>query len=124
MDTGNSTVPNRIKKDIIAPPGKLGIIIDTCSEGPVVHSVKPSSPLVGLIFKGDLVVAVDDEDTREWSAHYLTKLVAKKSKCERKISVMRPEVEVAGEEENMISMDSMPTGDDGDGQKKTVIPMQ
>ncbi len=66
---------NRIRLDIIAPPGKLGIIIDTCSEGPIVHSVKPDSPLDGLIFKGDLVIAVDDEDTREWSAHYLTKLM-------------------------------------------------
>jgi hypothetical protein len=66
---------NRIRVDIIAPPGKLGIIIDTCSEGPIVHSVKPTSPLEGLIFKGDLVIAVDDEDTREWSAHYLTKLM-------------------------------------------------
>ena len=66
---------NRIRLDIIAPPGKLGIIIDTCSEGPIVHSVKPNSPLDGLIFKGDLVIAVDDEDTREWSAHYLTKLM-------------------------------------------------
>lgn len=82
-------LPNRIRKDIYAPPGKLGIIIDTCSEGPIVHSVKPTSPLITVIFKGDLVVAVDDEGTVEWSAHYLTKLVAKKSKCERKITVMR-----------------------------------
>lgn len=66
---------NRIRVDIVAPPGKLGIIIDTCSEGPIVHNVKPNSPLEGLIFKGDLVIAVDDEDTREWSAHYLTKLM-------------------------------------------------
>ena len=66
---------NRIQVGIVAPPGKLGIIIDTCSEGPIVHSVKPTSPLDGLIFKGDLVVAVDGEDTREWSAHYLTKLM-------------------------------------------------
>lgn len=56
------------------------------------HSVKPTSPLEGLIFKGDLVIAVDDEDTREWSAHYLTKLVAKKSKFKRKITVLRVKV--------------------------------
>lgn len=84
---------HRIRMDIVAPPGKLGIIIDTCGEGPIVHSVKPTSPLEGLMFKGDLVVAVDDEDTREWSAHYLTKLVAKKSKFERKITVLRSVVD-------------------------------
>jgi len=87
----------RIRVDITAPSGKLGIIIDTCSEGPIVHSIKESSPLEGLIFKGDLVVAVDDEDTREWSAHYLTKLVAKKSRHVRKLSVMRNESEASRE---------------------------
>lgn len=89
IDEAGPIPPNRIRVDVKCPPGKLGIIIDTCSEGPIVHSVKQTSPLEGLIFKGDLVVAVDDEDTREWSAHYLTKLVAKKSMYERKISVMR-----------------------------------
>ena len=83
------TAPTRVRKDIIAPEGKLGIIIDTCNMGPIVHSVKANSPLEGLIHEGDLVVGVDDEDTREWSAHYLTKLVAKKSNCERKITVLR-----------------------------------
>ena len=65
----------RIRVDIVAPPGKLGINIVTSSEGPIVHSVTPASPLDGLVFKGDLVIAVDGEDTREWSAHFLTKLL-------------------------------------------------
>ena len=89
--------PHRIRKEIVAPKGKLGIIIDTCSDGPIVHSVKPTSPLDGLIFKGDLVVAVDGEDTREWSAHYLTKLVAKKSREERRFTVLRTVAEGAEE---------------------------
>ncbi len=82
---------NRRKVNVIAPPGKLGIIIDTCSEGPRVHSIKGGSSLEGLIVKGDLILAVDDEDTTEWSAHYLTKLVAKKSNTTRKITVLRTE---------------------------------
>jgi hypothetical protein len=82
-------INNQQSVNIVAPPGKLGIIVDTCSEGPVVHGVKVGSPLKGLIFKGDLIVAIDDEDTREWSAHFLTKLVAKKSKMTRKITVLR-----------------------------------
>jgi hypothetical protein len=83
------TQVNRTKYHIMAPPGKLGIIIDTCPEGPVVHSIKDNSPLVGLIFTGDLIVAIDDEDTTGWSAHYLTRLVAQKSKATRKITVLR-----------------------------------
>ena len=79
----------RIEIDIFAPKGKLGIIIDTCSEGPIVHSVKPMSPLDGHIERGDLIVGVDDEDTSAMSAHDLTRLVARKSKKERKITVAR-----------------------------------
>jgi len=85
-------INNQQSVNIVAPPGKLGIIIDTCSEGPIVHGVKVGSPLEGLIFKGDLIVAIDDEDTREWSAHFLTKLVAKKSKMTRKITVLRSDL--------------------------------
>jgi hypothetical protein len=44
--------------------------------------------LEGLVFAGDLIVALDDEDTSDWSAHNLTRLVASKSKCERKITVL------------------------------------
>lgn len=83
------TQDNRAKFHIMAPPGKLGIIIDTCPEGPVVHSIKDNSPLFGLIFKGDMIVAIDDEDTTGWSAHYLTRLVAQKSKLTRKLTVLR-----------------------------------
>ena len=83
------TQGNRTEVHITAPPGKLGIIIDTCPEGPVVHSIKDNSPLLGLIFTGDMIVAIDDEDTTGWSAHYLTRLVAQKSKVTRKLTVLR-----------------------------------
>jgi hypothetical protein len=85
-----SSPVNRNLFGVIAPPGKLGIIIDTCSDGPIVHSVEGGSPLEGLIFKGDLIVAIDNEDTREWSAHNLTKSIVKKSKMARKFTVLRP----------------------------------
>ena len=80
--------PIKIRRVVLAPPGKLGIIIDTSSQGPIVHSVKDESVLEGLVFAGDLIVGLDDEDTSSWSAHHLTKLVASKSKCERKITVL------------------------------------
>ena len=78
----------RIRRDIMAPPGKIGIIIDTSNKGPIVHSVKDNSVLEGLVFEGDLILALDDEDTTAWSAHDLTKLVASRSRCERKITVL------------------------------------
>jgi hypothetical protein len=40
-----------------APPGKLGVVIATKKDGPVVHGVKDeSSPFWGLLKKGDLIV--------------------------------------------------------------------
>ena len=87
----DDALPMRIRRDVVAPPGKLGIIIDTSSQGPIIHIVKPGSALEGLVFDGDLIIAVDDEDTSDWSAHYLTKLMAQKSKYERKITVLSME---------------------------------
>ena len=78
----------RIRRDVFAPAGKLGIIVDTSSDGPVVHSIKSDSPLVGKVFTGDYIVAVDDEDTSDWSAHYVTKLVARKSGSVRKLTLL------------------------------------
>ncbi|KAL7486700.1 hypothetical protein ACHAW6_012298 [Cyclotella cf. meneghiniana] len=83
-----SGAPARVRRVVVAPPGKLGIIIDTSTKGPIVHSVKDESVLEGSVFAGDLIIALDDEDTSNWSAHHLTKLVAAKSKCERKITVL------------------------------------
>ena len=73
----------------MAPPGKLGIVMDTSSNGPVIHRVKPGSVLEGLVFHGDIVVALDEEDTTGWSAQSFTRLIIKKSKFERKITVLR-----------------------------------
>ena len=81
---------NRTQINVIAPPGKLGIVIATCSEGPMVHGINSGSPLEGLIFKGDLIVTVGDKDTKEWNAHDLTLLLARNNKVERKIAVLRP----------------------------------
>jgi len=80
--------PKRVKREVFAPAGKLGIIVDTSSDGPIVHSIKADSPLVGKVFTGDYIIAVDDEDTSDWSAHYVTKLVARKSGSVRKLTLM------------------------------------
>ena len=80
--------PKRVRREIFAPAGKLGIIVDTSSEGPIVHSIKNDSPLVGKVFTGDYIIAVDDEDVSDWSAHYVTKLVARKSGSVRKLTLL------------------------------------
>jgi hypothetical protein len=75
--------------DVFAPSGPIGIVVDTSKEGPAVHSLKSTSPMLGLINPGDLIVALDDEDTRTMTAAALTRLMAKKSRQkERKITLL------------------------------------
>jgi hypothetical protein len=75
--------------DVFAPSGPIGIVVDTTKEGPSVHSLKSTSPMLGLINPGDLIIALDDEDTRNMTAATLTRLMAKKSRQkERKITLL------------------------------------
>lgn len=74
--------------DVFAPPGPIGIVVDTTKDGPAVHSLKRTSPMLGLINAGDLIVALDDIDARGMTAATLTQLMAKKSsQKERKITL-------------------------------------
>lgn len=75
--------------DVFAPSGPIGIVVDTSKNGPAVHSLKSTSPMVGLINAGDLIIALDDEDTRKMTAASLTRLMARKSRQkERKITLL------------------------------------
>lgn len=85
--TGNVTY------DVFAPAGPIGIVVDTIEKGCVVHSLKKTSPMQGLINPGDLIVALDDFDVRKMDAASLTKLMAKKSQQkERKFTLIPLEV--------------------------------
>lgn len=77
--------------DIYAPPGKLGVVIDTPDDGaPVVHAVKDSSVIADKLQVGDKLVAVDDEDVRSMTAIKVSKLISRKSaNASRKLSIIR-----------------------------------
>jgi C-terminal processing protease CtpA/Prc len=75
--------------DVLAPSGALGIVVDTTKDGPAVHSLKQTSPMLGLINPGDLIVGLDSNDTRSMTAATLTRLMASKSRQnERKITLL------------------------------------
>lgn len=79
-------------KQIVAPPGKLGVVVDTSpNDGPAyVSSIRDDSPLLGRIFLGDLVIAVDDLDVQMLVADEVSKiLLAKSANARRTISVLR-----------------------------------
>jgi len=66
--------------DVIAPPGKLGIVIDTPMNGfPMVHAIKETSVLSDRVRIGDKLVSVDGEDTTELSAIRVSKLISSKA---------------------------------------------
>ena len=69
-----------------APAGKLGVVVDSTSGGPSVHSIRASSPLIAAISVGDKILSIDDIDVRDMSAGAVTKLMARKAnQQERKI---------------------------------------
>lgn len=74
-----SNKKERVIYDCYAPSGQLGIIVESTNEGPMVHSIKPTSPLIGLVSPGDLITMLDDIDTTSMSAPMLTQLMVKLS---------------------------------------------
>jgi C-terminal processing protease CtpA/Prc len=73
-------------------PGKLGIVIDTTLEGPIVHKINPQSPLEGSLFPGDIIVAIDDVDTRAMSASAITALMVRTANLRRTLTVLSEDV--------------------------------
>ena len=79
-------------KQIVAPPGKLGVVVNTAqNEGPAyVSSIGDDSPLFGRILLGDLIIAVDDLDVQSLVADEVSKiLLTKSTNARRTISVLR-----------------------------------
>ncbi|KAL7567124.1 hypothetical protein ACA910_009451 [Epithemia clementina (nom. ined.)] len=85
--------------EISAPPGKLGVVIDTPNQGaPVVHAVKDSSVIANLISVGDQLIMVDDIDVSDMTAIKVSKLISKRSaNPQRKLTVVRKVVLDPGE---------------------------
>lgn len=77
---------------VFAPPGKLGIALDTPdnSGAPIVHYVKEVSPIHGKIHTGDRLIAIDDEDVSYLTAIKISKILNRKSnQVTRKLTVLR-----------------------------------
>ncbi|KAL3786250.1 hypothetical protein ACHAWO_001017 [Cyclotella atomus] len=66
---------------VVAPSGKLGIVIDNPGgDIPIVHAIKETSALHGRIKVGDFLLSVDERDCRGMSAVAVSKLIS--SRCE------------------------------------------
>lgn len=66
--------------NVIAPPGKLGMVIDTSHGGvPVVHAIKDTSVLADRVRVGDRLISVDGEDCAAMTSMQVSKLISLKS---------------------------------------------
>lgn len=87
---------------IIAPRGKLGVVIDTPTINnnnnnnsgkttmPIVHAIKDTCPIRSQIRVGDKLLAVDDEDVTCMTAVEVSRLIGRKcEQKERKLTIVR-----------------------------------
>ncbi|KAL9179026.1 hypothetical protein ACHAXT_000068 [Thalassiosira profunda] len=76
--------------DVLAPPGILGVVINTDNFGSVyVADVSESSPLRGHICRGDVIVAVDSADVTRFVAEEVVRILLRKESSRRIITVLR-----------------------------------
>jgi len=76
---------------IMAPPGKLGVVIDTFDNGaPGVNAIRDDSVLKDQLQVGDVLVEFDGVDTTEMTALQVSTLIGERSKNPvRKLAFVR-----------------------------------
>eukprot|EP00590_Aulacoseira_subarctica_P007386 CAMPEP_0172434366 /NCGR_PEP_ID=MMETSP1064-20121228/70593_1 /TAXON_ID=202472 /ORGANISM="Aulacoseira subarctica , Strain CCAP 1002/5" /LENGTH=548 /DNA_ID=CAMNT_0013182579 /DNA_START=606 /DNA_END=2252 /DNA_ORIENTATION=- len=73
--------PDEQRVVVMAPPGKLGVVIDTFDNGePGVNSIRDDSVLRDQLKVGDILVEFDGVDTTEMTALQVSTLIGEKSK--------------------------------------------
>jgi hypothetical protein len=77
---GGNDINNRVKPfEVRAPPGKLGMVVDTPHGGvPVVRAIKPDSVLTGRVLIGDRLISVDYQDVTNMTALEVSSLISLK----------------------------------------------
>lgn len=85
-----SHATRRNKITVVAPPGKLGIILanKADSKGTVVSGVRTSSVLVDKISPGDRIVAIDGEDVSRMTVSEITTIMSRKADYDRTLTVL------------------------------------
>lgn len=64
-------------REVLVPPGKLGIVIDTTDDGcPVVHHINPDSALKDMLKEGDTIISIDGVTTMGMDSASLSTLIA------------------------------------------------
>ena len=79
-NNNNNKIANMVKPfEIRAPPGKLGMVVDTPNGGvPVVRAIRPDSVLHGNVLVGDRLISVDNKDVTNMTAVEVSSLISLK----------------------------------------------
>jgi hypothetical protein len=87
----------RTRITVLAPAGKLGIILVNKADGKgtVVSGVRTSSVMAEKISPGDRIVAIDGEDVSLMTVSEITTIMARKSEFERTLTVLTTPRQVA-----------------------------
>jgi hypothetical protein len=88
--TNSNSIVKRSKATVVAPPGKLGIILanKADSKGTVVSGVRTSSVLADKISPGDRIVEIDGEDVSRMTVSEITTIMARKGEFERTLTIL------------------------------------
>lgn len=75
-EAGESKESDARFRTVIAPAGKLGVIIDTTpGQATLVHDVFEKSPMLGLIQPGDQIISIDGIITSNMSTEAIAALL-------------------------------------------------
>ena len=89
-DNNNSKNKKPKPFEVRAPPGMLGMVIDTPNGGvPVVRAIKPDSILTGRVQIGDRLITVDQVDVTSMTALEVSNLISVKSSGQRLLVFVR-----------------------------------
>ena len=79
---------------MIAPPGKLALVFHMHTDGhAIVTNIRPESPLAGRITVGDIVLAVDGEDTSLHTEQEICDHILEKQNTERVLTIIPKKVQ-------------------------------
>ena len=95
IDEDSTTISSRqaslpmsiVCKDCYMPPGEFRIDIVSTVDGPMINGV--DAKLNGHLGGGDLIIAVDDNDSRALSAEEVHRMIMSRSDLERKLTVLQ-----------------------------------
>lgn len=83
----NSRASSIVCRDCHFPPGLLDIEITSTKDGPIISGIRDDS-LLGHLNVGDLIMALDDRDTRSLTADQMAAALSSRSTLQRKLTLL------------------------------------